>query len=105
MAMSNYTFQNHEGREMVATLVGVPGARHVEFACRNSTRLSLGSVSLPVLLRDPLIAGGWCCMLAPSGDVDGCDEKDLVLLDVDLVEELAVWAQASALGHVESVEE
>ena len=103
--MSSYTFQNHEGREMVATLVGEPGVRHVEFAYEYPTHLSLGRVSLAVLLRAPTMKGGWCCMLAPGGDVKGCDENDLVMLDLGVVEMLAAWAQEAALGRVESVEE
>lgn len=103
--MNSYTFHNHEGREIVATLVGEPGNRHVEFAYDYPTKLSLGRVSLPVLLRDPMKKGGWRCMLAPGGDIDGCSEDDLVILDLGVVEMLAAWAQEAALGRVESTEE
>ena len=57
-----------------------------------------GRVALKTLL------GEWDGMLAPNGDVQGCSDADLVLLDVQVCTGLAAWAQAEALGRDEGDE-
>jgi hypothetical protein len=88
---SQYIFHNHEGREIAACLVGAPGRRAVAFTLYGA---NYGSVALKSLLN-----GEWRSMLAPSGDVEGCAEADLVLIDTQAEARLKAWAQAGALGR------
>lgn len=94
---SKYIFHNHEGREIVARLVGEPGQRAVEFTLYGA---DYGRAALKSLL-----SGEWRSMLAPCGDVDGCADADLVLIDTRAECRLKAWAQAVALGRDEGGEE
>lgn len=98
--LDSLVFHTSDGREMLATLMGKAGDRVVEFYKGGRCPVPYGSVSLPVLLRDPM-KGGWRCLLAPRGDLKECADIDLVSVDLDLAAELAAWAQSVALGRAE----
>lgn len=101
----SFGFSDHEGRELVAVLVGEPGARRVDFVCRHPGPIPYGSVSLRELLNDPYGDKAWNGVLFPFGDLHASRENEIVMLDTGRIEQVACWAQEAALGRVESEEE
>lgn len=94
---SEYQFHNFEGREIIARLMGAPGAREIEFSIRGMPH---GRACLKDVLADK-----WSAMLAPHGNVDGCADIELVVLGETERSRLAAWSQAEALGRDEGEEE
>ena len=91
MEDETFLFHNHEGRELTAYLDGEPGNRRVLFFDYHLR--FIGERTYRELMRedcDPLFA--------LRGDVQAARDEDLILLDANLMQDLAVWAEELVLG-------
>lgn len=100
--MKPFFFQDHEGRELTASLLGEPGSRWINFICVHPGPIPYGTVTLKELLTTDDEYPAWNGVLFPFGDLHASRDYELVMLTIERVEQIAEWAQAEALGRLES---
>ena len=97
-------FVSSGGVEMCAELIGAPGHRGVTFtrlASGDRAAMNYGTVPIADLLTDSR-AGSWHGHLSPYGDPD-CEFELYVVLEGEVLDQIAQWVQNTALGRVESL--
>lgn len=97
-------FVSSGGVAMRAELIGAPGHRGVTFtrlASDDRAAMNYGTVPIADLLTDSR-AGSWHGHLSPNGDPD-CEFELYVVLEGEVLDQIAQWVQNAALGRVESM--